>query len=540
MAYRARDGRTYVLNLIDTPGHVDFSYEVSRSLAACEGALLVVDASQGIEAQTMSHLYVALENGLHVIPVVNKIDLANARTEEVAAEVAHLVGVRPEDVLRVSAKAGTGVEEILERIVLEVPPPEGSADAPLRALVFDSMFDQFRGVIAYVRVVQGRVAAGDRLQLCMARKRLVVDEVGVLRLGAVPTDRLEAGDVGYVIAGIREVADAKVGDTFAPADEADPQPLPGYRPLRSMVFAGLYPIDTDDYIPLKEALAKLVLNDSSLVFEPDTSAALGFGFRCGFLGPLHMEIVQERLRREYGIDLIATVPSVTYRVTLQDGETLEISNPSRMPPAGEIEEVAEPFVGATVLAPSDYVGNVMRLLQERRGVHRELVYLDEGRAKITSWLPLGEILVDFHDRLKSVSRGYASLDYEFEEYRPSDLVKVDILLNGDAVDALSIIVHEEKAYDWGRRVTGRLKELIPKQLFPVAIQAAVGGRVLARATVGALRKNVTAKCYGGDITRKRKLWEKQKEGKRRMKKLGSVEVPQEAFLALLKLETSSS
>jgi len=540
MEYRARDGQEYLLNLIDTPGHVDFSYEVSRALAACEGAVLVVDASQGIEAQTVSHLYVALESGLHLIPVLNKIDLPSARPDEVAEEVAHLLGVSAESVLRVSAKEGTGVEEILERIVAELPPPRGRADAPLRAFIFDSMFDQFRGVIAYVRVVQGSIAAGDRIQLVSTKSEYLVDEVGIFRLRMIPAERLEAGDVGYVIAGIRVVSEATVGDTVAPAGEEDPELLPGYRPLKPMVYAGLYPIETDEYIPLKEALGKLALNDSSLVFEPDTSVALGFGFRCGFLGPLHMEIVQERLRREYGLELIATVPSVAYKVRSRNGASLDVTNPSKMPPAGEIDAVEEPYVKASIVLPSDYVGPIMKLLQERRGIHKELVYLEERRARLVALLPLSEILVDFHDRLKSLSRGYASLDYEFEGYHDSELVKVDVLLNGDPVDALSIIVHESKSFEWGRKITTKLKELIPKQMFPIAIQAAVGSRVLSRSTVGALKKNVTAKCYGGDITRKRKLWEKQKEGKRRMKQLGSVQVPQEAFLALLRLDTPSS
>jgi GTP-binding protein LepA len=539
MDYTALDGNTYLLNLIDTPGHVDFSYEVSRALAACEGAILVVDASQGIEAQTVSHLYLALENGLHLVPVINKIDMPSARVDEVAAEVAHLIGIEPERVLRVSAKEGTGVEQILERIVEDVPPPSGSPDAPLRALIFDSKFDQFRGAVAYVRVVQGRIAAGQRIQLCSTRKESLVDEVGTFGLRMIPGESLEAGKVGYVIANVRDVSEEKVGDTMVPAGESDAEPLPGYRPMKPMVFAGLYPLDTDEYIPLKEALAKLALNDSSLVFEPDTSVALGFGFRCGFLGPLHMEIVQERIRREYGLELIATVPSVGYRVRLRLGETIDVTNPSRMPPVGDIDAVSEPYVTATIVLPSDYVGPIMKLLQERRGIHKELQYLEETRARLVALLPLSEILVDFHDRLKSSSRGYASLDYEFEGYHDSELVKVDVLLNGDPVDALSIIVHESKSFDWGRRITERLKELIPKQMFPVAIQAAVGSRVLSRSTVGALKKNVTAKCYGGDITRKRKLWAKQKEGKRRMKQLGSVQVPQEAFLALLRLETSS-
>ncbi len=536
MEYTADDGHRYALNLIDTPGHVDFTYEVSRSLAACEGAVLLVDATQGLQAQTLSNHYLARDGGLTLVPVVNKIDMPAARVEETRLELAHLVGADPEQVPAVSAKAGLGVHEVLEAVVHRVPPPAGTAQAPLRALIFDSKFDAYRGVVAYVRVMDGRVAAGDVIQFVATGKRYEVMEVGIFRLEMIPRPELTAGQVGYVVAGVKTVADAQVGDTLAPAGEEAPAALPGYRRVQSVVFSGLYPIDTDQYEQLKDALAKLKLNDASLLYEPETSVALGFGFRCGFLGLLHMEIVQERLRREYNVDLIATVPSVKFLVHLTDGEVLEVDNPTHMPPPGKIDMVEEPMVRARIIVPAEYVGNIMQLCQDRRGQFAHMDYLEDKRALLDYRLPLTEIVVDFYDKLKSVSRGYASFDYDVDGYELSDLVKMDLLLNGEPVDALSSIVHRDKAYEWGRSLAQRLKELIPRQMFPIAIQAAVGAKVIARETLSALRKNVTAKCYGGDITRKRKLLEKQKEGKRRMKQIGTVEVPQEAFLAVLKLE----
>ncbi|MGH7725914.1 MAG: translation elongation factor 4 [Candidatus Eiseniibacteriota bacterium] len=536
MEYDGADGGRYALNLIDTPGHVDFTYEVSRSLAACEGAILLVDASQGVEAQTLSNFYLALENGLTIVPALNKIDMPAARVEEVGLELAHLTGVEPHDIPAISAKEGLGVRELLETVIRRVPPPAGANELPLRALIFDSQFDQFLGVVAYVRVVEGTVRAGDSIQFVSTGKKFEVGEVGVFRLKRVPTETLEAGQVGYIVAGVREVADARVGDTVASGLVPDPVQLPGYREVKPMVFSGLYPIDANQYEELKDALAKLKLNDAALLYEPETSIALGFGFRCGFLGLLHMEIVQERLRREYDVDLIATVPSVEYRVLLTNGEVLTVDNPAALPNPTVIELIEEPYVRAHVLLPTEYVGNIMKLCQDKRGVYVKMDYVEESRARLEYRLPLAEIVIDFYDRLKSVSRGYASLDYEYDGYETADLVKMDLLLNGDPVDALSCIVHREKAYDWGRDLASRLKELIPRQMFPIAIQATIGGKVIARETISALRKNVTAKCYGGDITRKRKLLEKQKEGKRRMKQIGTVEVPQEAFLAVLKVD----
>jgi len=535
MEYPARDGELYQLNLIDTPGHVDFTYEVSRSLAACEGAILVVDASQGIEAQTLSNFLLAREQGLTVVGAINKVDLPAARPDDVAIEIEHVTGIPAERVLRISAKTGEGVTELLEHAIQDIPPPRGNPDAPLRALIFDSKFDQYRGVVALVRVVDGSVGPGQIIRFLSTGKTHEVTEVGRLRLKLEPLEALHAGQVGYVVAGVKTVADAKVGDTLGAA-EASLEPLPGFREVKSMVFSGLYPIDSDQYEALKEALGKLVLNDAALVYEPETSVALGFGFRCGFLGLLHMEIVQERLRREYQIDLIATTPSVEYHVLLEDGGLLLVDNPSRMPPTQQIAAVEEPYVLAYVLTPAEYLGNIMKLCQDRRGMFVSLDYLEEKRARVAYRLPLAEIVLDFYDRLKSVSRGYASLDYEFDGYREGDVIKLDILLNGESVDALSAIVHRDKAFDWGRDLCSRLKDLIPRQMFQVAIQAAIGNKVIARETLSATRKNVTAKCYGGDITRKRKLLEKQKEGKRRMKQIGTVEVPQEAFLAVLKVE----
>jgi len=536
MEYRARDGQAYQFNLIDTPGHVDFTYEVSRSLAACEGAVLVVDASQGIEAQTLSNYLLAREQGLAVVGAVNKVDLPVARPDDAALEMEHVTGVPAEKVLRISAKTGLGVEELLEQIVRDIPAPTGRPDGPLRALIFDSKFDQYRGVVALIRVVDGDVRAGDAIRFLSTGKIHEVTEVGRLRLKLEPVDALHAGQVGYLVAGVKTVADARVGDTIAPAEAEGIEALPGFREVKSMVFSGLYPIDSEQYDELKEALSKLKLNDAALIYEPESSVALGFGFRAGFLGLLHLEIVQERLRREYQIDLIATTPSVEYHVLLTDGELVTVDNPSQMPPPQNIEGIEEPYVLAHVLTPSEYLGAIMKLCQERRGVYGGLEYLEEKRARVTYRLPLAEIVLDFYDRLKTVSRGYASLDYEFDGYREGDVVKLDILLNEEPVDALSAIVHRDKAYTWGRDLCAKLKELIPRQMFQVAIQAAIGGKVVARETLGAQRKNVLAKCYGGDITRKRKLLEKQKEGKKRMKQIGTVEVPQEAFLAVLKVE----
>jgi GTP-binding protein LepA len=536
MEYTALDGVTYELNLIDTPGHVDFTYEVSRSLAACEGAILVVDASQGIEAQTLSNYLLAREQGLTLTAAINKVDLPAARPDDVALEIEHATGLPAEHVARISAKTGLGVPALLEPVIQDIPAPAGDPDAPLRALIFDSRFDQYRGVVALVRVVDGQVRAGDTIVFLSTGKRHEVTEVGHLRLKLDPTEFLGAGDVGYIVAGVKTVADARVGDTVGAADASELVALPGFRDVKSMVFSGLYPIESEGYESLKEALAKFALNDAALVYEPETSVALGFGFRCGFLGLLHMEIVQERLRREHLLDLIATTPSVEYHVLLESGEQLKVDNPSQMPSAGDIVMVEEPYVLSHVLTPAEYLGPVMKLCQDRRGVFVGLDYLEEQRARVAYRLPLAEIVLDFYDRLKSISRGYASLDYEFEGWREGDVVKLDILLNGDRVDALSAIVHRDKAYEWGRDICAKLKELIPRQMFQVAIQAALGGKVISRETVGALRKNVTAKCYGGDITRKRKLLEKQKEGKRRMKQIGTVEVPQEAFLAVLKVE----
>jgi GTP-binding protein LepA len=536
MEYPAMNGEVYELNLIDTPGHVDFTYEVSRSLAACEGAILVVDASQGIEAQTLSNYLLARQQGLTIVAAINKVDLPAARPDDAALEIEHVTGIAAEHVLRISAKTGLGVPELLEQAIAEIPPPGGAPDSPLRALVFDSKFDQYRGVVALVRVVDGRVRAGDAISFLSTGKPHEVTEVGRLRLKLEPTDELHAGQVGYIVAGVKTVADARVGDTIAPAGAEGVVPLPGFREVKSMVFSGLYPIDSEQYAELKDALAKLTLNDAALIYEPETSVALGFGFRCGFLGLLHLEIVQERLRREYQIELIATTPSVEYHVLLTNGDLMTVDNPSQVPPAQTIESIEEPYVLAHVLTPADYLGNIMKLCQERRGIYVSLDYLEEKRARVAYRLPLAEIVLDFYDRLKSVSRGYASLDYEFDGYREGDVVKLDILLNDEPVDALSAIVHRDKAYTWGSDLCLKLKELIPKQMFQVAIQAAIGSKIIARETQGAIRKNVIAKCYGGDITRKRKLLEKQKEGKRRMKQIGTVEVPQEAFLAVLKVE----
>ncbi len=535
MDYRAADGDTYQLNLIDTPGHVDFTYEVSRSLAACEGAVLVVDASQGVQAQTLSNLFLALDAGLEIIPVLNKIDLPGAEPERRRDELVDLIGVDPDEVLMVSAKEGVGVNELLERIVAKVPAPEGDENAPLRALIFDSNYDRYQGAVPLIRVVDGVVRKGMRIGFGAAPGEYPVDEVGFFRLRRFPAEELRAGEVGYLIAGIKRISDTRVGDTLLDADNRATELLPGYRDIKPMVFSGLYPSASDDYEELRDALEKLKLNDASLFYEPETSTALGFGFRCGFLGLLHMEIVQERLEREFNLDLVTTVPNVEYHVRLSDGSKLEIENPSLLPDRSRIDSIEEPYVRARIVCPSEYIGNVQKLCHERRGTYVGMHYLDPTRVEFTYELPLAEIVLDFYDKLKSSTRGYASLDWEFLEYRPNDLVKLDLMINGDPVDAFSVIIHRDKAYEYGRAMAEKLRELIPRQLFEVAIQAAIGGRIIARETVKALRKNVTAKCYGGDITRKRKLLEKQKEGKRRMKQVGTVEIPQEAFLAVLQV-----
>ncbi|NPV80422.1 MAG: elongation factor 4 [Firmicutes bacterium] len=534
--YVSRDGVQYELNLIDTPGHVDFNYEVSRSLAACEGALLVVDASQGVEAQTIANLYLAVENDLAIIPVINKIDLPNADPVRVQRELQDVAGIRPEECIMVSAKTGEGISEVLEAIVRRIPAPSGNPGAPLRALVFDSHFDSYRGVIAYIRVMEGTLRAGMGIKLMATGRESEVFEIGVFKPDMTPVDSLSAGEVGYVASGIKDVADLHVGDTMTQVDRPASDPLPGYRQARPMVFCGLYPADTERYEDLRDALAKLKLNDASLSYEPETSVALGFGFRCGFLGLLHADIVKERLEREFGLELITTAPGVVYKVVKTNGEVVMVDNPSRLPPAGEIESISEPYVLATIVAPKDYIGPVMELCQERRRIYKGMEYISESRVTLTYRLPLSEILVDFFDRLKSKTRGYASLDYQYEGHYESDLVKLDILLNGRPVDALSCIIFKGKAQERGRKLVETLRRIIPRQLFEVPIQAAIGSSVIARETVPALRKNVLQKCYGGDVTRKRKLLEKQKEGKKRMKRLGTVEVPQEAFMAVLKVD----
>jgi GTP-binding protein LepA len=531
MRYELR-GEVYQLNLIDTPGHVDFSYEVSRSLAACEGALLVVDASQGIEAQTLSNLYLALDAGLEIIPVINKIDLPSADPETIGTEICDLLGVSPTDVVAVSAKLGEGIDDLLDAIVSRVPPPSGDPEAPLRALIFDSQYDKYRGAVPLIRVVDGSVRAGMRIRFGARDTTYDVDEVGYMQLAFRPVEQLYAGEVGYLTAQIKRVADTSVGDTIFDARSGAPDMLPGYQEVKPMVFAGVYPSDSDEFEVLRDALEKLQLNDASLLYEPETSTALGFGFRCGFLGLLHMEIVQERLEREFDLDLVTTIPNVGYRVTTTDGVSEDVENPSRLPERGRIEKIEEPYVRTRILCPAEYIGGVQALCHDRRGEYVSMHYLDSLRVELTYELPLAEIVLDFYDRLKSVSRGYASLDYEPIGVRESNLVKLDILLNGDSVDALSVVVHREHAYDHGRKVTAKLKELIPRQQYQVAVQAAIGKDVIARETIRPYRKHVTAKCYGGDITRKRKLLEKQKAGKRRMKQVGSVEVPQEAFLAV--------
>ncbi|MDR1330407.1 MAG: translation elongation factor 4 [Oscillospiraceae bacterium] len=538
LGYKALDGETYTLNLIDTPGHVDFNYEVSRSLAACEGALLVVDAAQGVEAQTLANTYLALEHELEIFPVINKIDLSAAEPKRVKAEIEDIIGIPAMDAPEISAKNGIGIDDVLEGIVKNIPPPRGDAAKPLRALIFDSQYDAYRGVIVYIRVIDGELRAEDDILMMSTGARCRVVEAGHMRpIGLEPSSAgLSAGDVGYFTAAIKNVADTRVGDTVTLARSPAPEPLPGYKAVKPMVFSGIYTADGAKYPDLREALEKLRLNDAALSFEPESSVALGFGFRCGFLGLLHMEIIQERLEREYGLDLITTAPSVVYRVTKMDGETVLVDNPLNYPDPAIIETAEEPFVKASVICPAEYVGNIMELCQDRRGEYKEMTYLDTQRVELRYEMPLNEIIYDFFDALKSRSRGYASLDYELSGYRASELVKLDILLNGDIIDALSFIVHRDKAYARGRRITEKLKEHIPRQLFEIPIQAAIGGKIIARETIRALRKDVLAKCYGGDITRKKKLLEKQKEGKKRMRSLGSVAVPQEAFMAVLKLD----
>jgi GTP-binding protein LepA len=537
--YTAKDGQTYQLHLIDTPGHVDFTYEVSRSLAACEGALLVVDAAQGVEAQTVANTYLAIDAGLELIPCLNKIDLPGAEPERVAGEVSELIGEPPESILSISGKTGEGVAEVLEELVKRVPPPQGDPEGPPRALIFDSEFDQYRGVIAYIRVVDGTFKKGEAIRAMATGTEADIDDIGFFSPQMMPTDQLAAGEVGYLITGLKDVTQLRVGDTLTtrvkPGVGAASEALPGYRDVKPMVFCGLFPIDSDDYPDLRDALEKLVLNDAALSWEPETSDALGFGFRCGFLGLLHMDIVRERLEREYDLELLATMPSVEFDVTLTNGNEIEVHNPSDMPDPGTIEEIREPFITASIIAPKEFVGAVMELCQERRGEHTGMHYLSPERVQLTYQLPLAEIVLDFFDQLKSRTKGYASLDYEISGMKPSDLVKLDVLLAGDTVDALSMVVHREKAYEMGRTLTEKLRKRIPRQQYDVPIQAAIGSHIIARETVKAFRKDVISGCYGGDITRKKKLLAKQKEGKKRMKQVGRVEVPQEAFLAVLEL-----
>ena len=535
--YKAADGETYTLNLIDTPGHVDFNYEVSRSLAACEGAILVVDAAQGIEAQTLANTYLAIEHDLEVLPVINKIDLPAADPQRVKKEIEDVIGIPAMDAPEISAKRGINIEAVLEDIVNNIPAPKGDKDAPLQALIFDSQYDSYRGVVVYMRIKQGTIRRDMDIKMMASGARYKVVEIGHMRpLGLEPCDELSAGDVGYLTASIKNVADTEVGDTVTGAENPADEPLPGYRPAQPMVFSGIYTVDGAKYPDLRDALEKLKLNDAALSYEPESSAALGFGFRCGFLGLLHMEIIQERLEREYNLDLITTAPSVIYRVTKLNGEVLMVDNPLNYPDPNEIAVAEEPFVKASIMCPTEFVGNIMDLCQDRRGIYKDMSYLDDTRVELHYELPLNEIIYDFFDALKSRSRGYASLDYEFLDYRESSLVKLDVLLNGEIVDALSFIVHKDKAYPRGRKIAEKLKENIPRQLFEIPVQAAVGGKIIARETIKALRKDVLAKCYGGDITRKKKLLEKQKEGKKRMRSLGSVSVPQEAFMAVLKLD----
>ena len=535
--YTAKSGEQYILNLIDTPGHVDFSYEVTRSLAACEGALLLVDASQGVEAQTLANAYLAVENDLEIIPVINKIDLPSAQPDECKRQIEDIIGLDSSAAILASAKEGTGVQDILEAIIARLPPPIGDPDAPLKALIFDSWFDPYRGVVIVARVIDGVLRKKQKVRFMAAQQDYEVDDLGVFSPKALPVEELGVGEVGFVVANIKRVADAKIGDTITEVARPTTEPFPGFKELKPMVFAGLYPVESHQYSELREALEKLRLNDASFFYEPETSAALGFGFRCGFLGLLHMEIVQERLEREYNMDLVTTAPGVLYRVTTTDGEVQEIDSPAKLPEPGRIQKIEEPVITAMILTPSEFVGPILQLCQDKRGIQKKLEYLKSDRVLITYELPFNEVVMDFYDKLKTMSRGYASLDYHVTGYWESPLVKMDILVNGDPVDALSIIVHKDAAYERGRALASKMRELIPRQMFEIAIQASIGNRVIARESVKALRKNVLAKCYGGDITRKRKLLEKQKEGKKRMKWVGRVEIPQEAFLAVLKVGT---
>ena len=536
LAYRAKDGKDYVLNLIDTPGHVDFSYEVSRSLAACEGAILVVDAAQGVEAQTLANVYLALDNNLEIVPVLNKIDLPAAEPERVCQQIEDVIGLDASNAVLASAKQGIGIDEILERIVTDIPPPKGDAAAPLQALIFDSWFDPYHGAVVLVRVVNGIVKKGERVRLMAAERDYEITRIAVLAPGPRDVAELGPGEVGVLMASIKEIADAKIGDTVTHTQRRAAQPLPGFKAVKPMVFSGLYPSDTGQYEALRTAVEKLKLNDSSFSYEPESSIALGFGFRCGFLGLLHMEIVRERLEREFGLTLITTAPTVAYRVTTTAGTTLMVDSPAKLPPVQTIDRIEEPIIRATIHLPAEYLGAILKLCEDKRGRQREIKYIGENRVMLVYELPLNEVVIDFYDRLKSISKGYASLDYELEDFAPSDLVKLDIRINGDVVDALSMIVHRERAYMRGRDLASKMRELIPRQMFEIVIQASIGTKVIARETIKAVRKNVTAKCYGGDISRKRKLLEAQKEGKKRMKQVGRVEIPQEAFLAALKVD----
>ena len=537
MKYKAKDGNTYELNLIDTPGHVDFNYEVSRSLAACDGAILVVDASQGVEAQTLANVYLAIDNNLEILPVINKVDLPNARPDEVKNEIEDIIGIPAQDAPCISAKTGLNVDEVLERIVTDIPAPTGDEKAPLQALIFDSIYDNYQGAIAYCRIKNGTVKVGDKIRLMASGKTFTVTEVGYFEPGSYsPAESLTAGEVGYIAASIKSLSDIRVGDTITVDDRPAEKPLPGYKKVNPMVYCGLYPVDGSDYENLKVALEKLQLNDAALEYEPETSAALGFGFRCGFLGLLHLEIIEERLDREFDLSLITTSPSVIYKVYKTDGTMVEIYNPADLPQADEISRIEEPFVQAEILTPKEFVGNIMEICQNRRGIYIDMKYLDTTRVTLIYELPLNEIIYDFFDKLKSKTKGYASFDYEIKEYRPSTLVKLDILVNGENVDALSFIVHNDSAYERGKKMIEKLKEVIPRQLFTIPLQAAIGGKIIARETISAMRKDVLAKCYGGDVTRKKKLLEKQKRGKKKMREIGNVEIPQEAFLSVLKLD----
>ncbi len=536
LTYEANDGLTYILNLIDTPGHVDFSYEVSRSLAACEGAILVVDASQGVEAQTLANVYLALEHNLEILPVINKIDLPSAEPERIKKEIEDIIGLPADEAVLISAKEGIGIDKLLEEIVMKIPPPRGLKDNPLKALVFDSWYDPYQGVITLVRVIDGVIKRGMKIFFIHTQRTYQVEKIGVFTPHPVEVDELNVGEVGFLITGMKNIRDCRIGDTITEVDRRTENPFPGFKVMKPMVFCGLYPTVSDDFEELRDALLKLSLNDSSFVFEPETSIALGFGFRCGFLGLLHMEIIQERLEREYGLSLITTAPTVKYRVITTKNEVLEVDNPNKFPDAQYIERIEEPYILAHIHTPEEYLGNVLTLCQEKRGVQKDIKFITKDRVIVEYELPLNEIVLDFYDRLKSVSKGYASLDYEFLDFKPSDLIKLNILVNGEIVDALSVIVHRDKAYQRGRQLVEKLKELIPKQLFEVVIQAAIGNKIISRESIKPLKKNVLAKCYGGDITRKRKLLEKQKEGKKRMKQVGNVEIPQEAFLAVLKVD----